>query len=520
MATNGNAAETSSIPPSLRMVILSGNNDGGEVDIYSQKKKFFEQLAKDKTDVIVRTVNFGHTQGQLKRGCVVVAEAKTLADGIKILRNNKRDFILGALVKFGNDEQAAEADLALFSKKYTVKNESEIPNVVAQIREELFGKNAQPIIVKPLTPPKIVRGQFTGELSADDLRKAFESFGKVESFKSTSATSCSVTFEDAAAGAKAVEKSEISVNGVAVKITRGRTSTPRKAGNGQQQQKSGTVAAKKTDGNAKKGSPTSSYLKIENVPDELDIQTLKQTFQTYDERIVVDLNTQKHHVILKTSLPEALQKISKAKITVKGIELKAVPYTPRGAAPKKSQVAASGSVKAAPTTPSTPAAFRIVVEGADREKCTKEQLEKLFGGFKGLKRISRSRDQKLVFVNYDNAEAPKEILSAKEISCAGCKLTIRPFEERARTQQAPKMQSKVAAPAGSAGPSKKRERNTRGERKPRVPRENVLIIRELPNDIDVADLAPLFQSFDAAVNVRINKKNFHCLCGIFVSGNL
>jgi RNA recognition motif-containing protein len=512
MATNGSlegGAAAAKAPAGLRMILLNGNNETEA----AQKKSFMEQLTKDKTDLFAKTVRFDQTHRELRRGRVVIAETKNFSEAIKIFNSNSRRGanFLGALVKFGAGADAGEDDISVFSKQYTIKNDGDIPSVVAQIKEELFGKNSPPIVVKPSAPPKIVRGQFTGgDLSADDLRKAFEAFGKVEDFQSTSATSCLVTFEDASSGAKAVEKAEISVNGVAVKVTRGRVNTPRRPlnGDGQQRAQKSNAPKKASSGGANGNSKGSAsvFLKIENVPDELDLQSLKQTFQGYDEKMVVDLNTQKHHVILKTSSSDVAQKIAKSKIVVKGVELKPQPYTPRvsGTKNRKSQ-AASGDVKSAP------AGFKIVVEGADREKCTKEQLEKLFGGFKGLTSISRTRDQRLVFVAYDNAEATQEILSAKEISCAGCKLSIRPFEQRGPSEQrargapAPNAATKAPASTGAAGGNKKRENNRR-ESAPRAPRENTLIIRDLPADIDVADLAPLFQSFDAAVNVRVNKR--------------
>jgi len=379
------------------------------------------------------------------------------------------------LIKVGEGSDEKVKDASNFAKVLTVKAEADSASITSQVREDLFGKNAPPVTAAPREDDECKAwGEFSGELTLDAIKQAFTSFGPVSKVALARKGVCKVLFETKAAAAAAVAKAELSVGGVAVRITERQPRSPVKKAAPQQQQSKGDAGR----------ASTKVYMKIDELPEGVDSKTIKELYAKFGVEMA-DVNTQAKHCILRFGKAESVPQVLKEKIvTASGKELVAKPYFPRGSKPSTNGNAQKEPAKERAPRPPT---FKVLIDEADPAKCTREQLEDLFkGSFKGFVALNRTRsDPSKYTVSYDNEAAVQEILKAKEITCGTAKLKVRAPEPRPE-----KPQQKESTGA-----------NRRGPRAPRA------IIVSPPADVTEDQVRPAVQALDAGATVEKGSKS-------------
>jgi hypothetical protein len=453
----------------LRLIVIVGN--GAD----STKSELAQQVAKDHPNEVSNAKGFNVSRRELIKGKAVVLLPRDAGDGARLagVMGNALRFS-SWLIKVSQGENtttttpAEEKALAAFAKVLTVKSDADVAGVVGQIREELFGKKAMPFVPAPRTSRVI--GETTGDiqLAVEDVKKAFQSFGQVRDVK-VEPGKCVVTFEDVAGGKAALEAKEVICAGTKLMIGKPASRQAKPIAGAQNNNNGGKDRGRRAASNTT--APPAVYMKIENLPAGVDSQAIKTAYSRFGI-LVADVNTKSNHAILKFSSPEAVPKVTKEKVTTEsGVVLNAAPYQPKGGKKPSTGTAAEMPARAEKRKEPASPRFTIVVEGADPVKCSQEQLEKLFKGFKGMTRLARGRQPDRVFVSYDNAESMHEILNAKGIICGTAQLSIH--EEVPRGANA-----RVRAPA-----------------------ENTLVVLGAPSEITTDQLAAAFQAYDAQARV-------------------
>jgi len=450
--------------PALRYVALLGGEDAASKDLSS---KLSDQLvALDKEHVVA-------SQGE--RACRrFLAEGKfvvhTSAIPGRAARFARMDGGMDAwLVKVGGDAVQVDSKIvADFAKTLTVANEADIAGVVAQVKDQVTGKQFTPFA-------KLFK--VTGDLSnpdpglnEEDVKKAFAVFGPVQYVRLTkvSVTAAFTTVEGSNA---ALEKKEITLGGTTVKLMSSRerekqTKAPR------------PESVKKT--------PVERswfYLKVEGeIPEGVELATVKEAAQKVGG-LIADFNRSRRTSIWKFTTADEAGKAAKAGVTLGGVQLKLVEYVPRGGKGKKA------GADSKPTGERKPE-FAVKVDGADPSKCTEEDIRMTFGALKGLVRISRAKRSTAVYVVYDNAESQKEVLSAKGITCGSAQVTVSPDGRPGR-----------AAKSAQAPGEKPKEATFDRGNFPRRAREQTVVIPDWPRDGPLKQLKAELQKIDAHVHI-------------------
>ena len=462
----------------LRLIVVVGGQ--GE-----SKAKLSELILKDKTTQVFIANSFQYLRLELEKGRVVIFKP----------RNQRGYNIISRIVKsrapvnsswlvhltFGGkaDEKLEDKDMANYEKVITVGSDADVEKVANDIREELFGAKASPIVL--YNPPyRILAGDFTGEVTREVCLEAFKPFGQVKWVNIIAPGKLQVGFAHAAGAHAALQKKQVTCGSVTVDL-RVRERPP---------------------------AVNPVILRIENCPSNMDKKALSNEFQRFGKVVDVRSNPKQNVATVRFETSDAVQKALKEKIVLENVELKLQglderprpkyarkPYqaplnntaketTSNGTTkPNKSDKSKTVSNKA--TKEAKPARIpRLVVSGRGIENCTNDELSQVFKNFKGFKKLEQRGTR--VYVTYEDPDSVKEVLTSKELICgtASLKVSSENFRRRVNRRIGYKR-------AGSRQPSKRAE--------------NGISIKNFPEAAEKKDFEEAFSKFDSQVRIDHRK---------------